>query len=104
MKKMLRNQLLMAAVVAMAAGSCFAQDGAALYKTKCAMCHGPSGSPSTSMAKMMHIKPVTDPSMKALSVAQIETAIKGGKGRMRAMSGLTDPQIKAVAAYFKTLK
>lgn len=104
MKKMLRNQLVMAAAVALAGSMCFAESGAAIYKTKCAMCHGPSGNPSASMAKMMHIKPVSDPSMKALSVAQIEAAIKGGKGRMRAVPGLTDPQVKAVAAYFKTLK
>ncbi len=104
MKKVLRNQLVMAAALTLAASMCFAQDGAALYKTKCAMCHGPSGTPGAGMAKMMHIKPVSDPSMKALSVAQIEAAVKGGKGRMRAMPGLTDPQIKAVAAYFKTLK
>lgn len=104
MKRIFRSQLVMAAAVALAGSMCFAQDGAAIYKTKCAMCHGATGSPSAGMAKMMHIKPVTDPSMKALSVAQIETAIKGGKGRMRAIPGMTDPQIKAVAAYFKTLK
>ena len=50
---------------------CFAEDGAATYKSKCAMCHGPTGTPSAGMAKTMGIKPVSDPSMKALTVRQI---------------------------------
>lgn len=102
--KMLRSQIVLAAAVALAAGMCFAQDGAAIYKSKCAMCHGPTGTPSAGMAKMMGIKPISDPSMKSLSVAQIESTVKGGKGKMRSIAGLSDPQVKAVAAYFKTLK
>ena len=43
---------------------CFAEDGAAIYKAKCAMCHGATGTPSAGMAKMMGIKPVSDPAMK----------------------------------------
>ena len=83
---------------------CFAQDGAATYKAKCAMCHGPTGTPSAGMAKAMGIKPVSDPSMQALTVAQISAAVKAGKGKMKPVAGLTDPQVKDVAAYFKTLK
>jgi mono/diheme cytochrome c family protein len=56
------------------------------------------------MAKAMGIKPVSDPSMKALTVAQIEATVKNGKGKMKPVAGLTDPQVSAVAAYFKSLK
>ncbi len=56
------------------------------------------------MAKMMGIKPVSDPSMQALTVSQIVSTVKNGKGKMKPIAGLTDPQIQAVAAYFKTLK
>ena len=83
---------------------CFAEDGAAIYKSKCAMCHGATGTPSAGMAKMMGIKPVSDPAMKDLSEAQIESTVKKGKGKMKPIAGLTDAQVKAVAAYFKTLK
>ncbi len=104
MKKMLRSQLVLAAAVALAGVMCFAQDGAATYKAKCAMCHGPTGTPSPGMAKMMGIKPASDPSIKALTVAQIEAVVKNGKSKMKPIAGLSDAQVKSVAAYFKTLK
>ncbi len=104
MSKSFRSGIVLAAVVAFAGSICFAQDGAATFKAKCAMCHGPTGTPSAGMAKMMGIKPVSDPSMQALTVSQIVSTVKNGKGKMKPIAGLTDPQIQAVAAYFKTLK
>jgi mono/diheme cytochrome c family protein len=82
----------------------FAQSGGdATYKAKCAMCHGAAGTPSAGMAKM-GVKPVSDPAVKALTVAQISVTVKSGKGKMHPVAGLTDPQIAAVAAYYKSLK
>lgn len=104
MKRSFRSPIVLAASLLLAGSICFAEDGAAIYKSKCAMCHGPTGSPSAGMAKSMGIKPVSDPSMSALTVAQISAAVKNGKGKMHAIAGLTDPQVAAVAAYFKTLK
>ena len=104
MTKMLRSQIVLAAAVSLAGAMCFAQDGAATYKAKCAMCHGPTGTPSAGMAKAMGIKPVSDPSIQALTVAQISATVKNGKGKMKPIAGLTDAQVSAVAAYFKSLK
>jgi mono/diheme cytochrome c family protein len=103
MTKMLRSQIVLAAAVSLAGAMCFAQDGAATYKAKCAMCHGADGTPSAGMIKAMGMKPVSDPSIKALTVAQIEATVKNGHGKMKPITGLTDPQIKAVAEYFKSL-
>ncbi|MGB7267191.1 MAG: cytochrome c [Terracidiphilus sp.] len=104
MTKSFRSPILLAAAVLLAGTMCFAEDGAAIYKAKCAMCHGPSGTPSAGMAKMLGIKPVSDPAMKAVTEAQVETTVKDGKAKMKPVAGLTDAQVKAVAAYFKTLK
>ena len=104
MKKVLRSQLVLAAAVTLAGAMCFAQDGAATYKAKCAMCHGPTGTPSAGMAKAMGIKSASDPAIKALTVDQIAAAVKDGKGKMKPIAGLTDAQVTAVAQYFKTLK
>lgn len=105
MTKTIRSLLLFATVASLAGTMSFAQSsGEATYKAKCAMCHGATGTPSPGMAKMMGIKPVSDPSMKALTVAQIEATVKNGKGKMKPITGLSDPQVKAVAEYFKTLK
>jgi cytochrome c553 len=99
-----RSYLVLAATVMLASAMSFAQDGAATYKAKCAMCHGPTGTPSAGMAKAMGIKPTSDPAMKALTADQIAAAVKNGKGKMKPVAGLSDGDVKAVAAYFKTLK
>ena len=104
MTKMIRSQIVLAVVVSVAGAMCFAQDGAATYKAQCAMCHGATGTPSPAMANAMGIKPVSDPSIKALTVPQVEAVVKDGKGKMKPIAGLTDPQVKAVAEYFKSLK
>ena len=105
MTKMIRSQVVLAAIVALASAVCFAQSaGQATYSSKCANCHGAAGTPAPAMAKMMGIKAVSDPDIKKLTVDQVITAVKAGKGKMHAVAGLTDPQIKDVAAYFKTLK
>ncbi len=83
MTKSFRSLLVLAAVVLLAGSMCFAEDGAAIYKSKCAMCHGPTGTPSAGMAKMLGVKPVSDPSMKGLTDAQIETAVKNGSRTAR---------------------
>jgi cytochrome c6 len=104
MKKMFRSQIALAATLSLAGVLSFAQDGAATYKAKCAMCHGPAGTPSAGMAKAMGIKATSDPDMKALSTDQIAAAVKNGKGKMKPVAGLSDADIKSVSEYFKSLK
>lgn len=106
MSRNLRSKFVLVAAVLLAGSMCFAEDGAAIYKAKCAMCHGPAGTPSAGMAKAMGIKPVSDPSIKSLTDAQVEAVVKNGSsnGKMKPVAGLSDAQVKAVAAYFKTLK
>jgi mono/diheme cytochrome c family protein len=102
--KKIRSHVVLALALAVAGTMAFAEDGAALYKTKCASCHGAAGTPNPGMAKAMGIKPVSDPAVKALTLAQVEAVVKSGKGKMHPVAGLSDPQVKAVSAYFKTLK
>jgi len=76
-----------------------AEDGAAIYKAKCAMCHGPDGAGKSG------------PALKgtSLSADQIAAALtKGAEGKKaphnKPMAGLTADQASAVATYVKTLK
>lgn len=88
--------LILAGTVAFAAG---ADD----YKAKCAMCHGADG--AGQMAKKMGSKDLNSPEVQAMSEADIAKTITDGKGKMTGFKGkLSDDQIKAVAAYVKTLK
>lgn len=101
----IRNAMVLALAVSLAGAVGFAQSsGEATYKSKCAMCHGATGTPNPGMARAMGIKAASDPAMKKLTVSEIEATVKNGKGKMHPITGLSDAQVKAVAEYFKTLK
>jgi len=73
-----------------------AQDGGALYKTKCAMCHGDQG-----QGKLPAFPKV------AGSAKVSDVLTKGGEAKaphVSPMSALTPAQVAAIVAYVKTLK
>jgi mono/diheme cytochrome c family protein len=105
MTKMIRSLFVMAVVMSLAGAVGFAQSGGeATYKTKCAGCHGATGTPSAGMAKMLGIKAASDPAIKALTAAHEFDVVKNGKGKMHPVAGLTDAQIKDVVAFYRGLK
>lgn len=105
MSKTIRFALALVAVVSMSGAASFAQSsGEAIYKAKCQSCHGAEGTPNPGIAKMMGVKPVSDPSVKSLSEAQMITDTANGKGKMPAFKGkITDAQIKDSVDYFRSL-
>jgi mono/diheme cytochrome c family protein len=88
------------------AGPAFAEaPGADTYKAKCAMCHGADGLATTAMAKNLKVLSFKDPTMIKASDAQFTASTKNGKGKMPAYTGkLTDPQIKDVISFIRTLQ
>jgi mono/diheme cytochrome c family protein len=84
----------------------FAQStGEAVYKANCQSCHGSTGTPSPGIAKMMGVKPASDPEYKKESAADMIASVKNGKGKMKPMSPkLTDAQIKDAVTHFRELK
>ncbi|HVP55440.1 MAG TPA: cytochrome c [Candidatus Eisenbacteria bacterium] len=98
------KSLLVVACLALAS-SAFAADGAAVFKAKCAMCHGADGSASTGMGKSMGLKPLSSPEVQKMSDADLTALVSNGKGKMPAYKGkLSDDEINAVVKYVKTLK
>jgi mono/diheme cytochrome c family protein len=99
----IKNLVLVASLAL--ASSAFAVDGAAIFKAKCAMCHGAVGSASTGMGKSMGLKPLSSPEVQKMSDADLTTLVTNGKGKMPAYKGkLSDDEISAVVKYVKTLK
>jgi mono/diheme cytochrome c family protein len=102
---MIRSQVVLAVMVSLACAVSYAQSsGEATYKTKCQTCHGTAGTPNPGIAKMMGVKPVSDPSIQKLTVAEMTAAVKNGKGKMKPITGLTDAQIKDAVIYYRSLK
>ena len=83
----------------------WAEDGAALYKAKCAACHGAdaTGKPTAKIPSLV------SPEAKGLSDADLTDAIaNGGKAQKAshafAKKGLTDDQVKAIVTYVRGLQ
>lgn len=87
--------IVLAALAMMMSTAAFAQDGAALYKAKCAMCHGAAGE-----GKM-------GPTLKGKSAADV-TAVLSAGGKTKAPHtkpfNATPDEQKAIADYVAGLK
>lgn len=103
MSKTIRNYAALAAVVVMTGVMGFAQAGQATYKAKCQSCHGADGTPNPGIAKMMGVKPASDPTVKAHSEDEMIAITINGKNKMPAFKGkLSDDEIKSSVEYFRT--
>ena len=81
------------------------QSGDAIYKAKCAMCHGADGIGNTPVGKSMKINSLkSDDDVKATDATLIKQT-KEGVGKMQGYAGkLTDDQIQEVVTYIRTLQ
>jgi len=77
---------------------------AALYKAKCAGCHGPDGVGSTTVGKALKITDFHDPDVQKMSDADLATIITMGKNKMPAYGKTLKPEeIKGLVAYVREL-
>ena len=102
MKTKLIAAIATGAVFGLALPAFAADDGKALYDSKCAMCHGNDG-----VAKKMAAgsKNLNDSAWKKTETSDgVAKIIKDGKGKMKGLGGkLDEAQMKAVADYVLTL-
>jgi mono/diheme cytochrome c family protein len=95
--------LLACGAIAVCSSSAVAQDAAATYKAKCAMCHGPDGKGS-SMGMKMGARDFTSADVQKQTDAQLTEVISKGKGKMPAYDGkLKDTEITGLVAYIRGL-
>ena len=87
------------------AGPAVLADGAATFKSKCAMCHGPDGAGQTTMGKNLKLKDLGSAEVQKLTDAELIKITTDGKGKMPAYGAkLTADEIKAVVAHIRSLK
>ena len=79
-----------------------ADDGAALYKTKCAGCHGANGEGKPAMKAPALKETKLEANQLAEHITKGESGSKAPHNK--GISGLNDGQAKAIAEYIKTLK
>ncbi len=80
-------------------------DGAAVYKAKCAMCHGPDGKGQTTMGKNMKLKDLGSDEVQKMTDKEMDKIIADGKGKMPAYKGKLDQAtIDALIAHIRTFK
>ncbi len=81
------------------------EDGAKVYQSKCAMCHGKDGKSDTKAGQMTKSPDLTQKPWKSgSSLADVDKLIREGAGKMKGYEGkLSDGEIQAVADYVRTL-
>lgn len=86
-------------MISLCTTSAVAQDAAATYKSKCAMCHGADGK-----GGKMGTRDFASAEVKAESDAQLAEVITKGKGKMPSYDGkLKEGEIKDLVAYIRGL-
>jgi len=77
----------------------------ALYKSKCASCHGADGAGQTPVGKSMKVKDLRADAVQKQTDLELTKTISGGKGKMPAYGKqLSTPQIQSLISHIRTLK
>jgi cytochrome c6 len=100
MKKTTILALLVTAAMPLAA----AADNAAVYKAKCAACHGADGAGQTTMGKKMNLRDLRSPEVQKQSNADLLKIITDGKGKMPGYKAkLSADELKGLVEYMREL-
>ena len=98
------KSVLLILVVALAPVA-FAADGAAIYKAKCASCHGADGKGQSAMGKKMNLRDLGSPEVQKQTDKELYDWTADGKGKMPAYKDkLSADEIKALVAHMRTFK
>jgi mono/diheme cytochrome c family protein len=85
--------------------SAFAADGAAVYKAKCASCHGADGAGQTAMGKKMNLRDLGSPEVQQQTDSELYAWTADGRNKMPAYRGkLSEAEIKTLVGFMRTLK
>jgi cytochrome c6 len=103
------RKILMALTMALAMHvwplpSLAADEGADLFKSKCAMCHGPDGAGKTMMGEKLKISNLQSADVQKKSDADLKTIITKGKDKMPGYeTKLSKEQIDKLVGYIRDL-
>jgi len=79
-------------------------DGGAVFKTKCAPCHGETGAGDTKLGQHLQVPNLGSPEVQKQSDAELTHIILKGKGRMPGQEGkLSKDQVNDLVKYVRSL-
>jgi cytochrome c553 len=110
MKPITKTTILLAALFGLAVTLAQAEDAQVIWDKQCAKCHGKDGKGQTAMGKKLSIRDLSDAKVQAeITDADITKAIKegvekDGKRLMKPAEGVSDEEVKALAAHVRALK
>lgn len=94
--------LLVVALAILCSSPAQADDAAAQFKTKCAVCHSPDGSGSSPTGKAMNVPDMRAAGTQKKSDADLDGIVTAGKNKMPAFKDkLTADQIKDLVAVIR---
>lgn len=97
MKKTTAFVLMLSLVCLVSVPLFAAEDGAALFKAKCAACHGPDG-------KKLAKADLGSAAIQGKTDADLEKFVAENPKHNFKAKGVTDEQLKAVVVFLRTLK
>ncbi len=109
MNRICMNKLMLAGgtiglVLALGSLTKAQETGESLFKSKCAMCHGPDGAGKTTMGQALKIPDLHSADVQKLSDAELNTIVAKGKNKMPAYEGkLSKEQITLLVGYIRDL-
>lgn len=97
--------LLIIGILAIGMPALAATPDAALFKSKCAMCHGAEGSGDTPLGRSQKVRDLRSDAVQKQTDIELTKVIAGGKGKMPAFGKqLSTAQIEALIAHIRTLR
>jgi mono/diheme cytochrome c family protein len=85
--------------------SATAPDGASLFNSQCAQCHGRDGRAKTKRGRQTHTRDIASAEWQNdVSDERIFNSISHGKGKMPAFKKLSDAQVDSLVTYVRRLK
>ena len=92
------------AMLALAVTSIAADEDVNLFKSKCAMCHGPDGTGKTIMGEKLKIPDLHSADVQKKSDADLKTIITKGKNKMPAYeTKLSKEQVDSLVTFIRDL-
>jgi len=103
MKRLLLAALIMLVPTAVLADA--GPDGTAIFKSKCAICHGADGKGQTPTGRSLKVRDLSSKEVQNQSDAELQKIIADGKGTMPSFkSALDQASIDALIAFIRSLK